>query len=373
MVIICSGKSKLAGRAMLHKDELMSLQWVSLFKSSTVQAIKTTLEREGINWKAMKVVLVSAHRRAPLHAVAACFSSSHSAGTQRLREHHFVSCTSLLHGLQCLGEPAQVGAAGLSLTVHQRLCRVPAPVLHARVCPGSRSIAGHTRDVLHTFARKTPPACQCLHLSRAAMQISIHPACTLQEVNSMEAIKQAVEANLGVAFVSNLALQKERQLGRLHVLRIQGIPLVRSLRCVTDPVRYCSRAVQAFIREMFGLTIDTTPEGCIVGSSEMVGLRVVQLCCLNFDHRVCLLLLYAVARDCCPDGLHASALSCCRLCLCAALCCWELAVGACYASRTGVSTLHLSRPSQLVSSAVPWPCIHLSRDTLPAVTCTPLS
>ena len=29
----------------------------------------------------------------------------------------------------------------------------------------------------------------------------------------MEAIKQAVEANLGVAFVSNLALQKERQLG----------------------------------------------------------------------------------------------------------------------------------------------------------------
>ena len=61
VVIICSGKSKLAGRAMLHKDELMSLQWVSLFKSSTVQAIKTTLEREGINWKAMKVVLVSEH------------------------------------------------------------------------------------------------------------------------------------------------------------------------------------------------------------------------------------------------------------------------------------------------------------------------
>ena len=65
VVIVCSGKSKLAGRAMLHKDELMSLQWVSLFKSSTVQAIKTTLEREGINWKAMEVVLVSAHRMQP--------------------------------------------------------------------------------------------------------------------------------------------------------------------------------------------------------------------------------------------------------------------------------------------------------------------
>ena len=119
----------------------------------------------------------------------------------------------------------------------------------------------------------------------ATMQTLMHPTCALQEVNSVEAIKQAVEADLGVAFVSNLALQKERQLGRLHVLRIQGIPLVRSLRCVTDPVRYCSRAVQAFIREMFGLTIDTTPEGCIVDARELVGLWVVQLCCLNPDHR----------------------------------------------------------------------------------------
>lgn len=91
VVIVCSGKSKLAGRAMLHKDELMSLQWVSLFKSSTVQAIKATLEREGINWKAMKVVLVSAHRRAALHTAAACLSSTHSASILRLREHHFVS------------------------------------------------------------------------------------------------------------------------------------------------------------------------------------------------------------------------------------------------------------------------------------------
>ena len=93
VVIVCSGKSKLAGRAMLHKDELMSLQWVSLFKSSTVQAIKTTLEREGINWKAMQVVLVSAHKVAVWHAAAAWLSSSHNAHTVRLREHHFV----LLH------------------------------------------------------------------------------------------------------------------------------------------------------------------------------------------------------------------------------------------------------------------------------------
>ena len=271
VVIVCSGKSKLAGRAMLHKDELMSLQWVSLFKSSTVQAIKATLEREGINWKAMEVVLVSAHR------TAACPSSSHKASTRRLREHHSVSHTLLPRDLLCPGEPAPIGASGLSLTVHQGLCRV----LQAQACPASRSTARHTRDVLHTLARRSSPACQRLqHSSGHTCTLS----CTLQEVNSVEAIKQAVEANLGVAFVSNLALQKERQLGRLHVLRIQGIPLVRSLRCVTDPVRYCSRAVQAFIREMFGLTIDTTPEGCIVDSSGMVGLQGMELCCPDPDH-----------------------------------------------------------------------------------------
>lgn len=60
-----------------------------------------------------------------------------------------------------------------------------------------------------------------------------------QEVNSVEAIKSAVEANLGAAFVSAAAVAKERQLGRLAVLRIQDIPLSRTLLCVTDPTRYC--------------------------------------------------------------------------------------------------------------------------------------
>lgn len=55
----------------------------------------------------------------------------------------------------------------------------------------------------------------------------------------MEAIKSAVEANLGAAFVSAAAIDKERQLGRLAVLRIQDVPLSRTLYCITDPARYC--------------------------------------------------------------------------------------------------------------------------------------
>jgi len=69
--------------------------------------------------------------------------------------------------------------------------------------------------------------------------VSAYVAIALQEVNSVEAIKSAVEANLGAAFVSAAAISKEKQLGRLAVLRIQDIPLSRTLYCVTDPTRYC--------------------------------------------------------------------------------------------------------------------------------------
>lgn len=36
--------------------------------------------------------------------------------------------------------------------------------------------------------------------------------------------------------------------------------------CVTDPVRYCSHAVRAFIREMFGFTLETSAIGCFLPS-----------------------------------------------------------------------------------------------------------
>ena len=67
----------------------------------------------------------------------------------------------------------------------------------------------------------------------------------------MEAIKQAVKCNLGVAFVSKLAIQQEVEAGQLHALNVEGIPLHRSLKCVADPARYQSRAVRAFMKLMF--------------------------------------------------------------------------------------------------------------------------
>ena len=53
----------------------------------------------------------------------------------------------------------------------------------------------------------------------------------------MEAIKGAVAAGLGAAFVSAAAVKAEVAAGRLAALRITGVPLKRTLRVVTDPVR----------------------------------------------------------------------------------------------------------------------------------------
>lgn len=79
----------------------------------------------------------------------------------------------------------------------------------------------------------------------------LNPLWSLQEVNSVEAIKTAVACNLGVAFVSRLAVAKEVAAGQLHALTVKDIPLTRSLRCVANPARYQSRAVRAFIDLMF--------------------------------------------------------------------------------------------------------------------------
>lgn len=50
--------------------------------------------------------------------------------------------------------------------------------------------------------------------------------------------------------------------------------LQRELVCVTDPVRYCSHAVRAFIREMFGITLETSAIGCFLPPPK-------EVCCLH--------------------------------------------------------------------------------------------
>ncbi|MBF2051023.1 MAG: LysR family transcriptional regulator [Leptolyngbya sp. IPPAS B-1204] len=70
------------------------------------------------------------------------------------------------------------------------------------------------------------------------------------ELNTIEAIKNAVQAGLGAAFVSISAIEKELQMGVLHRARIEGVVVNRTLSVIYNPNRYRSKAAEAFTREI---------------------------------------------------------------------------------------------------------------------------
>jgi DNA-binding transcriptional LysR family regulator len=70
------------------------------------------------------------------------------------------------------------------------------------------------------------------------------------ELNSIEAIKTAVQSGLGVAFVSNSAIEKELQMGVLHRAKIESVVVNRTLSVIFNPNRYRSKAAAAFTEEI---------------------------------------------------------------------------------------------------------------------------
>ncbi|MEH2142797.1 LysR family transcriptional regulator [Nostoc sp.] len=70
------------------------------------------------------------------------------------------------------------------------------------------------------------------------------------ELNSIEAIKNAVQSGLGAAFVSTSAIAKELQMGVLHCANIEGVVVKRTLWLIFNPNRYRSKAAEAFSREI---------------------------------------------------------------------------------------------------------------------------
>lgn len=67
------------------------------------------------------------------------------------------------------------------------------------------------------------------------------------ELDHTEAIKRAVIAGLGVAFVSRVAVADELQAGRLHALRLRGVQIERRFHVIHHVARPLSRTAQAFI------------------------------------------------------------------------------------------------------------------------------
>ena len=70
------------------------------------------------------------------------------------------------------------------------------------------------------------------------------------ELNSIEAIKNAVQSGLGAAFVSTTAIEKELQMGVLHRAKINDVTVGRTLSVIVNPNRYCSKAAEAFCKEI---------------------------------------------------------------------------------------------------------------------------
>ncbi|WP_017710944.1 LysR family transcriptional regulator [Prochlorothrix hollandica] len=70
------------------------------------------------------------------------------------------------------------------------------------------------------------------------------------ELNSIEAIKNAVQAGLGAAFVSVSAIEKELDMGLLHRAPVDEVVIKRTLSVIYNPNRYRSKAAEAFSREI---------------------------------------------------------------------------------------------------------------------------
>jgi len=78
------------------------------------------------------------------------------------------------------------------------------------------------------------------------------------ELNSIEAIKNAVQSGLGAAFVSVSAIVKELELEMLHWAKIDGITIKRTLSIISNPKRYQSSAATTFKNEILGMFV--TPQ-----------------------------------------------------------------------------------------------------------------
>ena len=70
------------------------------------------------------------------------------------------------------------------------------------------------------------------------------------ELNSIEAIKTAVQSGLGVSFLSVSAIEKELNAQILYRAPIEGVEIKRMLSVIINPNRYRSKAAEAFCREI---------------------------------------------------------------------------------------------------------------------------
>jgi DNA-binding transcriptional LysR family regulator len=72
----------------------------------------------------------------------------------------------------------------------------------------------------------------------------------VMQFNSIEGIKTAVSLGLGAAFVSSSAIEKEIELKKIEVLKIENIRITRTLSIISNPECYKSKAFELFYNEL---------------------------------------------------------------------------------------------------------------------------
>jgi DNA-binding transcriptional LysR family regulator len=78
------------------------------------------------------------------------------------------------------------------------------------------------------------------------------------ELNSFEAIKNAVQSGLGAAFLPVVSIERELASGSLYRPQVSDLQVRRQLKLISHPARYCSRAAEAFRKEV--LPVFASPE-----------------------------------------------------------------------------------------------------------------
>jgi len=92
-------------------------------------------------------------------------------------------------------------------------------------------------------------------IDQVLTRCEIDPRCLKveMELNSIEAIKNTVQAGLGAAFVSTSAIEKELKMGVLHRMAIENVVVKRMLSVIVNPNRYQSKSAEAFSRDILPL------------------------------------------------------------------------------------------------------------------------
>ncbi len=81
----------------------------------------------------------------------------------------------------------------------------------------------------------------------AGSGLDVHRLRIEMELNSLEAIKNAVQSGLGAAFLPVVSIERELVSGTIHKPIVADLTVRRQLKLISHPARYTSRAAEAFM------------------------------------------------------------------------------------------------------------------------------